>query len=80
MAYNEHPIKEDARRFYGERLDEKTNRWFIRQDAHTRQGYIRQLESVVSAQDGVTLRKKATLMRDVQRLAQIDRNLRNVGR
>jgi hypothetical protein len=81
MAYeNEHPIKENARRYHGERLDDAVNTWFIRQDAQTRRAYIGQLESTVSADDGVALRKKATLMRDVQRLAQIDRELRNVGR
>jgi hypothetical protein len=81
MAYeNEHPIKENARRYYGERLDGAVDTWFIRQDPQTRRAYIGQLESAVSEPDGISLRKKATLMRDVQRLAQLDRELRNVGR
>jgi hypothetical protein len=56
------------------------NRWFIRQDPQTRRAYIGQLESTVSADDGVPLRKKANLMRDVQRLAQVDRKLRAASR
>jgi hypothetical protein len=43
--------------------------WCAAQDSHTRRAYIGHLENTVSAEDGVTLRKKATLMRDVQRLA-----------
>ena len=77
---NEHPIKADARRFYGDGLEDEMQRWFIRQDAPTRRAYIGQLENTVSADDGVPLRKKATLMRDAQRLAQVDRKLRAASR
>jgi hypothetical protein len=81
MAYeNEHPIKTDARRYHGERLDDAVDAWFIRQDPPTRRAYLGQLENTVSADDGVSLRRKASLMRDVQRLAQIDRELRAASR
>ena len=77
---NEHPIKADARRFYGDGLEDEMQRWFIRQDAPTRRAYIGQLENTVSADDGVPLRKKSNLMRDVQRLGQLDRQMRQIGR
>jgi hypothetical protein len=77
---DEHPIKSDARRYHGERLDDVVDTWFIRQTPETRRAYIGQLENTVSADDGVSLRRKAGLMRDVQRLAQIDRELRAASR
>ena len=80
MYDHEHPMRQNSRKFYGERLDAELDRWFIRQDPHTRQAYINNLGNIVAQDDGVSLRKKSMLMRDTQRLAQMDRELRLVKR
>ena len=81
MAYeNEHPLRQDARKFHGENLDDHTDRFFLRLSPGERRQYLTQLHQSVVQQDDVSLRKKSQLMRDHQRLSRYDAELRTIGR
>jgi hypothetical protein len=81
MAYeNEHPIRQDGRKFHGENLDSDTARYFIRLGPAERRMYLSRLHESTVAPDGQSLRKKSQLMRDHQTLSRIDAELRALSR
>jgi hypothetical protein len=81
MSYeNDHPMRQDARRYYGDTLDDETQRWFLRLPAENRRAYLAQLSSVVTQADGISLKRKSQVMRDHQTLARLDAELRAISR